>query len=457
MAAHSVCSLSELMTTESDESHFFSGSPLIRADRQWEANDCLYRTLTPDVEAASKKRPREAAANEATPDRWDTRRLFALQIQAPQESFAGTSFATSFASRWIPNPNARLSKRPSYNVCSDGHLTHHGEDLTVTSRDALVCPNGLNEVSRVRRLGRGASGSVYEGIVRSGQKIAVKEIKGILDNQALRHQAFRELKILTAAHHPNLVELRQAFFHEGVISLCLDYCDAGSLEHVVEHGGALSEAASAATITQVACGLDYIHTVLQHIHRDVKPANVLLTHNGRAKVADFGLSLDLEHMNGTAQTPAVSGTVAFLAPELYALVPCSDGVAIGSTSSHGLPARSGGASYTAKVDVWALGLVTVEALHGQAPFAGLDRFKLTKILSDASLALPQVDESKPEARDFVSSCLQRVPDRRPDCSELMQHVWISALVHSLPEAEELVRGHLTRSMTQYAEATPMCM
>lgn len=414
------------------EAHFFAGSPLCNVDTKPWCNEDLKRRFETPPATASKKfcvaSTASTASSASAPmlcrPNWSPPPTLCLP-----SSFVGEQssiFLSSTLSSSRPTP--RLGRQDSYAVCDAGNLTHHGEKQTVQFKDGTV--HDLYDVMRVRRLGRGASGSVYECVVSGGQRIAVKEIKGVLDDQAKRHQAFKELKILRAAHHPNILELRQAFFHDGVISLCLDYCDAGSLEHVVTRGGALPEQAAVGLIAQVTCGLEYIHDVTLHIHRDVKPGNVLMTTVGRAKVADFGLSLCLERLQTV--TPTVSGTAAFLAPEL--LSSCT------ATS----PTRGVGASYTTAVDVWALGLVTVEALSGQAPFAGLDRFRLQLLLEDASLELPSpsAEVSSPEARRFVASCLQRTPASRASCLELMANEWIAHLIESLPEAEEAVRWHL---------------
>ncbi|QJY50538.1 serine/threonine protein kinase [Pseudonocardia broussonetiae] len=158
-----------------------------------------------------------------------------------------------------------------------------------------------------------------------------------------RHR--REMDALTRVRHPGLVALHDGGVDDGVPYLVLDLVDGPSLAERIALDGALDLDAVVALGARVAAALAAVHAA-GIVHRDVKPANVLLDPDGTPRLTDFGISRALDATSVT-QSGAVLGTAAYLAPE-----------------------QVRGHEVTGAADVYALGLVLLEALTGRREYPG---------------------------------------------------------------------------------------
>lgn len=193
-------------------------------------------------------------------------------------------------------------------------------------------------------IGRGASAVVYRATqVAVRRTVAIKVLQASL-GEAERRRFDRECQTVAAlGWHPHVV----AVFDAGIAIgghpyLALEYLPNGSLAERIRSHGPMSLAEVAQVGVQVADALDAAHRT-GIVHRDVKPGNLLLGHVGDVKLADFGIAA--VHSSTTSATSSISGTLAFMAPELFE-----------------------GARASAATDLFALGATLFTLAAGRPPF-----------------------------------------------------------------------------------------
>ena len=198
----------------------------------------------------------------------------------------------------------------------------------------------------LRTLGRGGGGIVWLARDENlGRQVALKKVAGEADTEILLTRGMREARTSAALAHDHVVRVYDAFEHEGAPWIVMEYVPGPSLAQLIEGGKALPPEQVARIGSQVATALAAAHGA-GVLHRDVKPANVLLTDDSaeHAKLTDFGIAR-AEEDHQLTRTGLVSGTAAYFSPE----------VAQGQDPS---PAS----------DVWALGATLYTAVEGRRPF-----------------------------------------------------------------------------------------
>jgi formylglycine-generating enzyme required for sulfatase activity len=215
---------------------------------------------------------------------------------------------------------------------------------------ALQIGSTLNNRYRIAALlGQGGFGAVYRAWdVNLNRPCAVKEN---LDSSAEAQRQFqREAEMLSGLRHPNLPVVSDHFFVPGVGQyLVMDYIEGEDLAQMVERVGPLKEAEAINWLSQVCDALDYLHNQKPPvIHRDVKPANIKITPQGKAILVDFGLAkVHDPHLRTTVGARAV--TPGYAPPEQYGR------------------GRTDGRS-----DIYALGATLYTVLTGQEPPDAVD-------------------------------------------------------------------------------------
>jgi eukaryotic-like serine/threonine-protein kinase len=222
------------------------------------------------------------------------------------------------------------------------------------------------------------------------RKVAIKLIRADLlsgEDQADYLARFQhEARAAGRCAHPNIVAIYDFAVHEGNPFLAMEFVEASNLSQVLATSGRFSPAAAIALITQVLDALACAHG-LGVVHRDVKPANILLLADGRVKMTDFGISrLDTSALT---QSGSVIGTPSYMSPE-----------------------QCQGLTVDARSDLFSTGVVLYELLSGERPFAG-------RTLTEVALQLlreepPHLASKCPELPQKLVAAVHRALAKRPD-------------------------------------------
>ncbi|GJM93450.1 hypothetical protein PR202_ga10008 [Eleusine coracana subsp. coracana] len=268
--------------------------------------------------------------------------------------------------------------------------------------------------TRLQTLGRGASGAVVSlaADAASGQLFAVKSARApSAASAALR----REQAVMSGLSSPHVLRCIGGAGEEDEYHLFLEYAPGGSLaDAAARNGGRLDERAVVAYAADVARGLAYLHA-RSVVHGDVKPRNVVVGADGRAKLADFGCA-----RIAAAGEPArpIGGTPAFMATE----------VARGEEQG---PAA----------DVWAVGCTVVEMATGRAPWSGVvdddDVFAAVHRIGYTD-AVPEVPAwMSAEGKSFLACCFARNAGDRPTAAQLLEHPFLASASNEAKSTWEL--------------------
>ncbi|WP_033350780.1 serine/threonine-protein kinase [Kitasatospora aureofaciens] len=286
-------------------------------------------------------------------------------------------------------------------------------------------------------LGRGATGTVWRGLVRQdvqvpgsepGQQVAIKVLREELAaDPDVVMRFLRERSLLLRLSHPNIVRVRDLVVEGELLALVMDLVEGPDLARYLRANGPFSPIAGALLMAQVADALAASHAD-GIVHRDLKPANVLLastvvqgTEQMHPMLTDFGIAR-LADSPGVTRTHEFVGTPAYVAPE----------------SAEGRP-------QTSAVDVYGAGIMLYELVTGRQPFQGDSALAVLQ----AHLAQePQRPSTMPEPLwTVIERCLRKDPAQRPSATALARALRVVAAgvgVHASPAAvdEALAVGAL---------------
>jgi predicted ATPase/tRNA A-37 threonylcarbamoyl transferase component Bud32 len=249
-------------------------------------------------------------------------------------------------------------------------------------------------------IGRGGTGLVYEAEhVVLGRSAALKTlVPALLDDEEFRERLIRESRMVAALDHPTVIPIYDAGDTDGVLYVAMRLVRGPDLAELVDRGGRLDVETTVGLLEQVAGALDAAHAS-GLVHRDVKPANVLLEEaTGRVYLSDFGIAKHADAA-GLTRTGFFLGTIDSAAPEQIQGQPV------------GPPA-----------DVYAFGCTAYECLTGRPPFdRGSTGAILRAHISDPPPPLPR-DLGLPTALDDVIARALAKEEwaRYPTCGELME-------------------------------------
>ncbi len=246
-----------------------------------------------------------------------------------------------------------------------------------------------------RLLGRGGMGHVYLTTQLSlDRRVALKLIApDLADDGGFRERFVNESRLAASIDHPHVIPVYEADERDGVLFLAMRYVDGPNLKELVGTHGRLEPARAVRIVAQVADALQAAHD-RGLVHRDVKPANVLVAGGeGRehAYLTDFGLTKRSASESGLTQTGQWVGTLDYVAPE-----------------------QLRGEAIDGRADVYALGCVLYEALTGRPPFPrDNDIAKLWAHISDPVPSPRALFPDIPQAiEDVVTRAMDKAPDHR---------------------------------------------
>ena len=245
---------------------------------------------------------------------------------------------------------AKRAIRESGKLSFGGFLPNLTELTTLKSSRDMARSVRLEDLVKIKGmsecLGKGVSGTVWKVRDKSvDETLALKEMAIDTTDEAKNQTLVDEMRMMLELDHPSIVTCHGVFYELGKFKIVMEFCDAGSLLDVMRLGDhTIPPDALAGMMGQVLQAMAYLHTEKRVIHRDVKPGNILLNCQGQCKLADFGVcSKPRDTRDSTCATWV--GTVTYMSPE-----------------------RIKGDSYSFNADVWALGVIVVEATLGRYPY-----------------------------------------------------------------------------------------
>eukprot|EP01122_Echinamoeba_exundans_P008157 TRINITY_DN2656_c0_g2_i2.p1 TRINITY_DN2656_c0_g2~~TRINITY_DN2656_c0_g2_i2.p1 ORF type:complete len:598 (+),score=87.74 TRINITY_DN2656_c0_g2_i2:29-1795(+) len=252
-------------------------------------------------------------------------------------------------------------------------------------------------------IGKGAAAEVHKAVnEETGQTVAIKKMRKVGMKAEQAAAVAQEIELTKELKHPNVVDVIGSMEDKNCIYLILEYVDGGSLQTLMKEFGPFPPDLAAVHVTQVLRGLVFLHS---HgvIHRDIKAANLLISHDGIVKLADFGVSAKLK--TETEKRYTVVGTPYWMAPEVITM-----------------------SGQTFKSDIWSLGCTVLELLSGHPPYWDVDPMRaMFCIVQDGS---PPIPENLPqEVKDFLLRCFVKDPAKRASAEELLEMPWITQNAH----------------------------
>ncbi|KAG9239365.1 putative Serine/threonine-protein kinase CLA4 [Amylocarpus encephaloides] len=266
--------------------------------------------------------------------------------------------------------------------------------------------------SKQKKIGQGASGSVYvakvkenplspvakEVIRQQGSKaqVAIKQMD--LAHQPRKELIVNEIMVMKDSKHRNIVNFLDAFLRNNFTELwvVMEYMEGGALTDVIDNNSNITEDQISTICLETCRGLEHLHQQ-NIIHRDIKSDNVLLDARGNVKITDFGFCAKLTETKSKRAT--MVGTPYWMAPEVVKQK-----------------------EYGPKVDIWSLGIMAIEMIESEPPYLNEEPLKaLYLIATNGTPRLKKPEKLSKELKAYLSVCLCVDIRSRASANELLQH------------------------------------
>lgn len=247
---------------------------------------------------------------------------------------------------------------------------------------------------------------------RSGQKFVLKTIT--IKNF---EKQLNELLIHKKLSTEHVVRLLDSDFDQQCIRLLLEFAELGDLFELLPKLQRSEEKLVLDIFFAVVRAVAHLHS-LGVVHRDIKPENVLLGAGFRPKLADFGTANYLSKMGS-----GVCGTYEYMAPEVFDQKPQSE-----------------------KVDVWALGILLYEMTHAKPPFTRQELIRFKN--AGTELRFTYSSELNPALRRLIESLLQKNPEKRPTCEEILANSLFEACRRKEEKKTKLIKSESEKFLGQ---------
>ena len=277
----------------------------------------------------------------------------------------------------------------------------------------------------VRELGRGAMGVVYHAIDPNiGRPVAIKTINlaAVLkpdEQERMRERLFREARSAGILSHPGIVTIYDVEQQGDLAYIAMEYVDGPTLDQLLSQPQAMAPDRMFSILAQTAVALDYAHGK-GIVHRDVKPANIMIAANGAAKITDFGIA-KITASEQFTMTGSIVGTPHYMSPE-----------------------QVQGQTVDGRSDQFSLAVIAFEMLTGEKPYTGEHLTTVVyKIVAEEPPAPHRINSSLGTA---IESVLRKGLSKKPDgrfgsCQEFIEALEKACAAnkgwHSLPRGGSL--------------------
>jgi serine/threonine-protein kinase len=250
------------------------------------------------------------------------------------------------------------------------------------------------------RIGSGGMSTVYRAFDETLERwVAIKVLHHTMEDDPVQLERFRrEARTVARLSHPHVVTVIDAGEDDGHPFIVFEFVDGDTLKGLIRRTGPLPVVEAVAYAVEIGRGLMAAHHE-RLVHRDVKPQNVLIDPDGRAKVTDFGISRSLDS-DGLTATGRVLGTTDYVAPE-----------------------QALGEDVTEQSDVYSLGVVLFEMLTGTVPFTAESQVGVA--MKHVRDPLPDVQALRPEVSAALAAVVERSTckerrNRYADAAEMVE-------------------------------------
>ncbi|KAI9741807.1 MAG: Protein kinase [Cirrosporium novae-zelandiae] len=338
-----------------------------------------------------------------------------------QASSSHTHGGSHGGSNGVSKPQPVPEKKPAQSHKKEVRMSSMTEsEVMERLREVVSKENPLDSYVKQKKIGQGASGSVYVARIKesassevargmyqtmgSRAQVAIKQMD--LRAQPRKELLVNEIIVMKDSQHPNIVNFLDAYLQESNNELwaVMEFMEGGALTDVIDNNDKITEPQIACICFETCKGLAHLHTQ-NIIHRDIKSDNVLLDRFGHVKITDFGFCAKLTEEKNKRAT--MVGTPYWMAPEVVKQK-----------------------EYGAKVDIWSLGIMAIEMIEGEPPYLNEEPLKaLFLIATNGTPRLKSPESLSKELKAFLSVCLCVDVKSRATAAELLQQ---SFLRHGCP-------------------------